>query len=155
MTARNAKGERDKRGTMAAPEIANPGNVIDLDKAARTAAMTRRNKDGQRQDSVYHDPKIANPGNVVECGAAGGGNMGSALAHEGHAPFPEYLAEFFIRSFCPPGGTVLDPFSGSGTTAAAAMKAGRRFLVVDVRESETALTSRRVAEAAFRRGFGF
>ena len=41
----------------------------------------------------------------------------------------ERMAEFVIRSFCPPGGTVLDPFSGSGTTAAASIATDRRLLV--------------------------
>ena len=62
-------------------------------------------------------------------------------------PFPEALADFYIRSFCPPGGVVLDPFSGSGTTAAAAIKADRQFIAFDLRESQTELTRRRIDEA--------
>lgn len=37
-----------------------------------------------------------------------------------------------IRSFCPPGGTVLDPFCGSGSTAAAAIAENREFLTVEI-----------------------
>jgi hypothetical protein len=51
---------------------------------------------------VYHPPAIANPGNVIDCGAVGGGNMGDRLCHVNEAPFPEAIAEFFVRSFCPP-----------------------------------------------------
>jgi DNA modification methylase len=76
----------------------------------------------------------------------GGGVMGSKLCHENEAPFPESLAEFFVRSFCRPGGTVLDPFSGSGTTGAVALKTGRRYIGIDVRGSQTKLTARRLAE---------
>jgi hypothetical protein len=96
----------------------------------------------------YKPPELANPGNLIDCGAGGGGNIGSALAHENEAPFPEYLAEFFIRSFCPPGGTVLDCFSGSGTTAAVALKNGRNAIGIDIRESQVELSKRRVAEVA-------
>lgn len=46
--------------------------------------------------------------------------MGSDLAHDNEAPFPETLTDFFVESFCPPGGTVLDIFCGSGTTLASA-----------------------------------
>lgn len=49
--------------------------------------------------------------------------------------------------FCPPGGTVLDCFGGSGTTLAAAIKAGRRCISIDVRESQCELMRRRVKEA--------
>ena len=72
--------------------------------------------------------------------------MGSPLAHENEAPFPEKLAEFFIRSFCPPGGVVLDPFGGSGTTAAVAEKHGRRWITIDCREAQVELIHRRIAE---------
>jgi DNA modification methylase len=35
------------------------------------------------------------------------------------------LASFFVRAACPPGGVVIDPFAGSGTTAVAARRHGR------------------------------
>lgn len=93
----------------------------------------------------YTVPARANPGNVIHC-KVGGGLMGSPLAHENEAPFPESLAERFVLSFVPPGGIVLDPFCGSGTTAAVAEKHGRRWLGIDVRPSQVDLTERRIAE---------
>ena len=72
--------------------------------------------------------------------------MGSKLCHENEAPFPEKLAEFFIKSFCPPGGIVLDRFCGSGTTLAVAKRLGRNYIGIDVRESQVELTRRRLAE---------
>ncbi len=93
----------------------------------------------------YTPPEIANPGNVIHC-SVGGGRMGSKLAHENEAPFPESLAEFFILSFCPPGGIVLDPFCGSGTTCAVAQRTGRSSIGIDVRQSQIDLTKRRLAE---------
>lgn len=93
----------------------------------------------------YTVPVLANPGNIIKC-IVGGGVMGSKLSAENEAPFPERLAEFFVRSFCPPDGTVLDPFSGSGTTARVAQRFGRRFIALDVRQSQCELTARRLAE---------
>ena len=40
---------------------------------------------------------------------------------------PERLMEDLVE-ICPPGGTIFDPFMGSGTTGVAALKTGRRFV---------------------------
>lgn len=48
------------------------------------------------------------------------------------AVMPLTLAERCIAAGCKPGGTVLDPFSGSGTTGAAAQRLGRRYIGVDI-----------------------
>lgn len=37
-----------------------------------------------------------------------------------------------IEAFCPRGGTVLDPFAGSGSTCIAARSIGRRFIGVEI-----------------------
>lgn len=121
-------------------------------------AMSNRHVDGQRRNAQtcitkveanqkargYSAPEIANPGNIIHCGAVGGANLGDKMTHENEAPFPEYLAEFFIRSFCPPNGTVLDPFSGSGTTAKVAIACNRNAIGIDVRESQVKLGKRRI-----------
>jgi len=95
------------------------------------------------KEQPYIPPKIANPGNVIRCS---GGHLGSKIAHENEAPFPEKLAEFFIKSFCKPTGIVLDPFMGSGTTCAVAKRLKRRYIGIDIRESQIELTRRRLSE---------
>jgi len=102
----------------------------------QTKTMARA--DGSMEMQRYVPPVLANPGNVITC-KVGGGLMGSPLAHKNEAPFAETLAERFVLSFCPPGGIVLDPFSGSGTTAAVAKKYGRNYIGIDVRLSQVEL----------------
>jgi len=47
------------------------------------------------------------------------------------ARFPLALPTFFIRLLTMPGQMVLDPFGGTGTTALAAEKLDRRWLVAE------------------------
>lgn len=106
-------------------------------------ATTKRVCSGAMKRGTYCTPKLVNPGNVIRCLNAG--KSDTPLRKRNEAPYPERLCELFIRSFCPPGGVVLDPFSGSGTTAAVAKRHGRRFVAIDVRESQTQLTQERLA----------
>jgi site-specific DNA-methyltransferase (adenine-specific) len=107
------------------------------------------NGDGTRKENGSRPmPKIANPGNVLPIvvkARVGGGHIGNVLGHESEAPFPEKLAEFFVQSFCPPGGLCLDPFSGSGTTAAMCRRHRRNFTGCDLRQSQVDLGLKRVA----------
>ena len=48
------------------------------------------------------------------------------------ATFPLLLPSMCIAAGCKPGGTVLDPFSGSGTTGLAAARLGRRYVGIDL-----------------------
>jgi len=109
-------------------------------------APSHHGRSGRVKGKPYKPPAKSNPGNLVICGAAGGGNIGSELAHENDAPFPEKLAEAFVLSFCPPGGIVLDCFSGSGTTGAVAIRHGRKYIGHELRKSQVDLSHRRIEE---------
>lgn len=75
--------------------------------------------DGARPGSVY----------VTQVGKEKG------LKHP--TPMALDLARFLVCLACPPGGTVLDPFAGSGTTAVAARLSGRKAILIE-REPEFA-----------------
>lgn len=137
---------RGKRPSHMAINATEPKAVAYLNgELPQGAKLHTKNNGSEMRVQAYVPPKKANPGNVIHC-KVGGGLMGSKLAHENEAPFPEKLAEFFVMSFCPPGGVVLDPFSGSGTTAAVAEKCGRSAIGIDVRESQVELGKRRLQE---------
>lgn len=119
---------------------------VRLNKGNRPSHKLHTKRDAEKmREQAYYLPTLANPGNVIDC-MVGGGRMGDRLCHENEAPFPEGLAEFFVRSFCPPRGTVCDPFSGSGTTAAVAVRTGRKYIAIDDRKSQVELTKRRLKE---------
>lgn len=63
------------------------------------------------------------------------------------AVMPTGLATRAIQAGCVPGGTVLDPFSGSGTTATAALSLGRRAIGIDLSASYNDLAVQRISSA--------
>lgn len=65
----------------------------------------------------------------------------------GHpAPFPVELPRRLIELYTYRGDLVLDPFLGSGSTAVAAVRTGRRYAGYDVDPGYVALAARRVQE---------
>lgn len=45
---------------------------------------------------------------------------------------PQELIDTIVRCFCPDGGLVLDPFAGTGTTALAAIRQGKKFICIEI-----------------------
>lgn len=68
-------------------------------------------------------------------------------AYQHPAIFPESLARDHILSWSNEGDVVLDPFSGSGTTAKMAMHNGRRFIGVEVNEEYCKIATDRLSQA--------
>ncbi|NMM28385.1 MAG: site-specific DNA-methyltransferase [Glaciimonas sp.] len=58
---------------------------------------------------------------------------------------PLEIVERMIRASCPPGGVVLDPFMGSGTTAVAARRCGRDFVGFELNPAYCAIIAHRLA----------
>jgi DNA modification methylase len=70
------------------------------------------------------------------------------------AAYPIDLPLRCIAAGCKPGGTVLDPFAGSGTTGLAAIQLGRRFTGIDISPEFARLAAGRLAEAVASRQEG-
>lgn len=62
------------------------------------------------------------------------------------APFPEELAFRLVRMFSFVGDTVLDPFTGTGTTMLAAMKFNRHSIGVEIDPEYCKIAMRRLTE---------
>ena len=63
-----------------------------------------------------------------------------------YAAFPEELVKTPILACTAEGGIVLDPFSGSGTTAIVAAKLNRNYIGMDLNESYVNISKKRIAE---------
>jgi site-specific DNA-methyltransferase (adenine-specific) len=62
------------------------------------------------------------------------------------AVFPEPLVRTCILAACPPGGMVLDPFLGSGTTAVVARRLGRNYVGIDCISQYCEMARRRIRQ---------
>lgn len=64
---------------------------------------------------------------------------------------PLALMELLVRACCPPGGIVLDPFCGSGTTLVASIATDREYLGIDVSDVAVAIARQRCDAAMHKR----
>jgi DNA modification methylase len=62
------------------------------------------------------------------------------------ATMPQKLVRRCIVAGCPVGGVVLDPFSGSGTTALVARAEGRQYVGIELNPEYVALANKRLDE---------
>ncbi|WP_396149440.1 DNA-methyltransferase [Flavobacterium sp.] len=101
-----------------------------------------RKSNGETTDTVtrpINDTKC--PGTVWEYLMAGDKNP---LKRKHPAVFPDKIPLDFIRVFCPPGGVVLDPFMGSGSTAVAAIQTGRNYIGYDISSEYIEIANERI-----------
>ena len=61
------------------------------------------------------------------------------------ATYPEKLVEPCILAGCPEGGTVLDPFSGSGTVGVVCKEHGLKHIGIELNPKYAAMAERRIA----------
>jgi DNA modification methylase len=75
-------------------------------------------------------------------------NVGVASFKDAHfAVYPTALIEPCIKAGSAEGDTVLDPFSGSGTTGEVALKLGRNYVGCELNPDYARLSEKRITEA--------
>lgn len=115
-----------------------PRPIGGRNKTPRHAAAT--DNTGWKDHLVDVHPSGRNPGDVW--------SIATTPFTEAHfATFPVELPRRCIAAGCKPGGTVLDPFSGAGTTALAAQQLGHPAIGVDVNAVYHNIALRRMATA--------
>lgn len=67
---------------------------------------------------------------------------------KGHpCPRPLDQVQHIVEQWCRPGGMILDPFMGSGTTGVAAVRSGRKFAGVELEMKYFDIACRRISDA--------
>ncbi len=94
---------------------------------------------GEATDRADDSAGVANP-------RAGAGRTGGARNYHPTVK-PIALMRYLVRLVTPPGGVVLDPFTGSGTTGAAAMLEGRGFCGIEREPEYFEIAKLRIANA--------
>lgn len=93
------------------------------------------------------DRKRLSPHEWRDWGSRGVWHIPSVRCNDDHeAKFPVELPLRVIKLLSDPGEIVLDCFIGSGTTAIAAFREGRRFIGIDVLEPYVRLARKRIEE---------
>lgn len=96
----------------------------------------------QGDDHDAADPRGRNPGSVWDIPT-------QPFPEAHYATMAPALADRLVRSGCPAGGLVLDPFSGAGTTGLAAGRHGCRYIGIDLDAESLDLSLRtRLAQGA-------
>ena len=72
----------------------------------------------------------------------------SAAARQHQTEKPVDLLRQMLRVVAPPGGLVLDPFAGSGSTGVAAIEEGMRFVGIERNAEHVATARQRLADAS-------
>lgn len=77
-----------------------------------------------------------------------GRQVTEASEKNGHpCPKPILAWKWLVDKVCQPGGTVLDPFMGSGTTGVACAKTGRSFVGIELHEPYFEIACDRIRKA--------
>ena len=64
------------------------------------------------------------------------------------ATYPPSLVDPCVLAGCPEGGTVLDPFSGAGTTGVVALRHGRNYVGIEINPDYIEMSERRISDDA-------
>lgn len=131
------------------PRVFN-GITTDCAHAGGVSGGTRRNNSGDKLERAHgagipvKERKIL--GNIWQYSVGKGNTTSDSIAFNHPAIFPEDLAHDHILSWSNEDDTVLDPFSGSGTTIKMARETGRKGIGIEVNKDYCDIAVRRLQQ---------
>ena len=134
------------------PRRGNKNDAVAGSRGAFGPSQTRLRGSGNLRKKYRPTPGTAHlGGNIPYSGDSPMRNKRDvwSVATQGYkgahfAVFPEKLVEPCILAGCPEGGTVLDPFMGSGTTGVVAKRHGRNFIGIEINPQYELLARERI-----------
>ncbi len=111
-------------------------------RAFRDDEPSGHGMDRQRSAEASGRNGGATPFNLLPLGSDGRWSGG---CHGHGASTPKRLLRWWVRYICPPGGSVLDPFGGSGTTAVVAAEEGRTATLIEREPAYVEIARKRLA----------
>lgn len=163
----NVSREQYRKGTTVGPKIPVdhgrwPANIVHdgSDEVVAAFPDVGKSTGGQASLGAFRDGDVFGKGrNEVEKRDPGFGDAGSAarffysakadaddrIGSKHPTVKPVDLMQWLCRLVTPPGGTVLDPFAGTGTTGEAAFREGFRAILIEREAEYQADIARRMA----------
>ena len=146
--------QNNRKGPYSSDRTWNPSRTsnqvslgyADTGSAARFFYCAKASK-ADRDAGVDGEPRVA--GGMQD---RADGSMGSITLRKNHHPTvkPTELMRYLCRLVTPPGGVVLDPFMGSGSTGKAAILEGFRFIGIDLNPEYIKIAKARIQHVATR-----
>lgn len=113
------------------------GRIDDESEGARTGSTFKRMSESGEKIATIPTDRMRNKRTVW--------NIATQSYKGAHfATFPTEIPRLCILAGSPPGGTILDPFAGSGTTGEVAVGLGRRFIGIDINRKYLDLARKRI-----------
>jgi DNA modification methylase len=138
-------------GNISQERKAVEGVELDRGGAMRFLYNAKASKK-DRDEGLEHLPEVARSsefGQLHPGTSESGNTTGNYLPRRNHHPTvkPTDLMRYLCRLVTPPGGTVLDPFTGSGSTGKAAVLEGFNFIGIEREAEYVAIAEARIGEA--------
>lgn len=121
----------------AGKEMEREASALNWGRAARNGWEHQQSAERVVTGGIARVPDIAR----ISTGLQNGPDR---LLGDHPAPFPWQLAEWCGKLITPPGGTILDPFTGSSSTGVAAIRNGWNFIGIDRSQEYVEMSNRRL-----------
>lgn len=149
-TRRDGDKFRDVYGEFAGQAVCEPARGVDVGGASRFYYVAKPSREERDLGTEHLPPRQRDYSrDQAAPGANNPRNSGGQLRGNFHPTVkPIALMRWLIRLVTPPGGTVLDPFLGSGTTGMAARLEQRAFIGIEREDDYLELAQHRIRAVA-------
>lgn len=144
LKTRNSDKTRNSFGAFTGTEDANFAPHDERGSAARFFYCAKTSRSDRNAGLVDPGPQLQHGSTLRDAENLGDDRKGN------HHPTvkPTDLMAYLVRLVTPQGGTVLDPFMGSGSTGKACMREGMRFIGIDMTPEYVTIAAARIGHEA-------